>query len=294
MFYSDKILKKSGGALYKFFMVLVLSGIISCGAPQLDEDFLREEGEPGASDSFIAEEIPDSSVIKRIDSLNMEISGLENLFRKISDNDLTTRMDSLLREISEIKRNISTPVQKDVSKLDSLEKESLTQSVRIKELEKKIKNISDKRGVSLSHKSDVKNSFERAPSREINTFDDFNSNYDYAITLYNGKKYNEAYNVFSNLLNSRLRKPDLVDNIYFWMGECNFQKADYNNAINNFRNVLQVPKANKSEDALWKLGLANEKLNRIEDAREYFQRLIDSFPRSRYLNRAKAKLKILI
>ena len=275
-------------------VILLVMSLVSCGAPKLDDGFLREEGAPGYSDSFIAEEIPDSSVIKRIDSLNMEIAGLENLFKKVSDKDMVIRMDSLLQEISEIKRSISSPVQNDLSKLDSLEKESMTQSGRIKELEKKIKNISEKKGVALSQKNEVKNSFDKAPSNNINTFDDFNTNYDYAISLYNNKKYDEAYGVFSNLLNSRLRKPDLVDNIYFWMGECNFQKNNFNDAIANFKNVLSQPKANKTEDALWKLGLANEKNNRIEDAREYFQRLIDSFPKSRYLNRAKAKLKTLI
>ena len=112
--------------------------------------------------------------------------------------------------------------------------------------------------------------------------------------MYNAKKYDDAYSVFKNLLNSKLKKPDLVDNLYFWMGECSFQKADYRDAISQFKNVLQIPKANKIEDALWKLGLSNEKLNLIEEAREYLQRLIDSFPKSRYINRAKAKLKTLI
>jgi TolA-binding protein len=292
MKFTIKILKQIDKALY--FVVVAMVIFFGCGAPKLDDDFLREETETNGSDNFIAEEIPDSSVIRRIDSLNVEISGLENLFKKISDKDMSERMDSLLREISEIKRSISSPVQKDRTKLDSLEKESLVNSNKIKELEKKIKSISEKKGVTLSQKSEVRSSFDRAPSKEINTFDDFNSNYDYAITLYNNKKYDEAANVFSNLLNSRLRKPDLIDNIYFWLGECSFQKNNFSDAISNFKNVLLQPKANKAEDALWKLGLTNEKMNRVEDAREYFQRLIDSFPKSRYLNRAKAKLKTLI
>ena len=115
MFRIKKILGPFG---VLFFLILLLAA--GCGAPKLDDDFLREEG--GSSDSFIAEEIPDSGVIKRIDSLNSEIADLESLFRKISDKDLVSRMDSLLREINEIKRNISTPVQNDYSKLDSLEK----------------------------------------------------------------------------------------------------------------------------------------------------------------------------
>jgi TolA-binding protein len=292
MNFKIKIFKHIDSALY--LAAIILTIVVGCGAPKLDEDFLKEETDTSGSDNFIAQDIADSSVIRRIDSLNIEISGLESLFKKISDKDLGSRMDSILREISEIKRSISSSMQKDLTKLDSLEKESLTHSNRIKELEKKIKNISERKGVALPQKNEVKNSFDRAPSNEINTFDDFNTNYDYAITLYNNKKYDEAANIFGSLLNSRLRKPDLIDNIYFWLGECAFQKNNFNDAINNFKNVLSQPKANKAEDALWKLGLTNEKTNHIEEAREYFQRLIDSFPKSRYINRAKAKLKTLI
>jgi len=274
--------------------IFILFFIFGCGAPKLDDDFLREEGEPGSSDSFIVEEIPDSSVIKRIDSLNLEIASLENLFKRISEHDLLLKIDSLLKEINEIKRNVSVPFQKDYSKLDSLEKESLNQSNKIKKLEEKIKSISEKKGITVPKSDKNQASSIKTNSDEINTFDDFNTNYDYALSLYNQKRFDEALKIFSNLLNSRLQKPDLIDNIYFWMGECSFQKNDLDNAINNFKNVLAQPKSNKSEDALWKLGLIYEKLNKIEEAREYFQRLIDTFPKSRYLNRAKNKLKTLI
>jgi TolA-binding protein len=78
------------------------------------------------------------------------------------------------------------------------------------------------------------------------------------------------------------------------MGECCFQNNNFNEAISNFKNVLAQTNANKTEDALWKLSLSYEKVEKIEDAREYLYRLIDSFPKGRYTDRAKSKLITLI
>ena len=280
---------------FKTGLLLLVSFILlSCGAPKLDDDFLYDESLNRSSDNFIAEALLDTDNLNRLDAINSEVTGFEDLYKRASNKELVAIMDSLLREISEIKRNISSPIQADHDKLDRYEKENLAQAKKIKELENRIKTISQNNGLNLSQTNSVKSSFDKAPSKEINTLDDFNTNYDYGISLYNSKKYNEAYTVFLNLLNSRLKKPDLIDNIYFWMGECSFQTNNFNDAIKNFQSVLTQPNANKIEDALWKLALSYEKVNKIEDAREYLYRLIDSFPKGRYTERAKSKLEVLI
>jgi TolA-binding protein len=278
---------------FKTGLLLLASLIImSCGAPKLDDDFLYDEHLNRSSDNFIAEALLDSNFLNRIDAINSEVTSFEDLYKRASNKELVAIMDSLLKEISEIKRNISSPV--DHAKLDRYEKENLAQAKKIKELENRIKAISQNSGLNLSQTNEVKNSFDKAPSKEINTIEDFNTNYDYGISLYNKKKYKEAYTVLLKLLNARLKKPDLIDNIYFWMGECSFQTNNFTDAIKNFQSVLVQPDANKTEDALWKLALSYEKINKIEDAREYLYRLIDSFPKGRYTERAKSKLDVLI
>jgi TolA-binding protein len=282
--------------IYKLLALLFPFSFIflSCGAPKLDDDFLYDESLNRSSDNFIAEALPDSNFLNRIDAINFEVSNFENAYRNPSNRELVTILDSLLKEVSELRRSVISPIQVDYDKLNKYEKENLAQAKKIKELENRIKTISQNTGLPLSQKNEVKSSFDKAPSKEINTLDDFNTNYDYGISLYNKKKYNEAYSVFLNLLNSRLKKPDLIDNIYFWMGECCFQTNNFNEAILNFQNVLTQPKANKIEDALWKLSLSYEQTKNVEAAREYLFRLIDSFPKGRYTEGAKSKLKLLI
>jgi TolA-binding protein len=291
----EKKKSKLSGLLFLFwFSVLFSFVVLGCGAPKLDDDFLYDENLTRSSDNFIAEALLDENSLYRIDAINSEISSFETAYRNASNKELVSKMDSLLKEISEIKRSISSPIQTDHAKLDNYEKENLNQAKKIKELENRIKTISENSGVTLSQNSEMKSSFDKAPTKEINTLDDFNANYDYGISLYNKKKYDEAYSVFLNLINSRLKKPDLIDNIFFWMGECCFQTNKFNDAISNFRNVLTQPNANKVEDTLWKLALSYEKINKIEEARESLHRLIDSFPKGRYTERAQSKLKILI
>ena len=299
---ADKMPNLPRKKIFKVLSLLFLSSFVflfslaasGCGAPKLDDDFLYDESLTRSSDNFIAETLLDENSIDRIEAINSEISGFEAAYRNASNKELVIKLDSLLKEIGEIKRSFTSPVQTDHDKLGKYEKENLEQAKKIKELENRIKTISENSGVRLSQSNEMKSSFDKVPSKEINTLDDFNTNYDYGISLYNKKKYDEAYSVFSNLINSKLRKPDLIDNIFFWMGECCFQTNKFNDAISNFKSVLTQLNTNKAEDTLWKLALSYEKVNKIEEARESLYRLIDSFPKGRYNERAQSKLKLLI
>jgi TolA-binding protein len=217
------------------------------------------------------------------------MTAFEGMVHKFSDKEFQVKIDSILKDLMEIKRNFSTPVLVDKNnkneRLDAIEKKDIELSKRLSKLEKKIKDFSNKV---------VAESSPKTPSKVINTFDDFNANYDLGINQWKARKYDDAINTFQNLLGSRLQKPDMVDNLYYWLGECYFGKGEYKRCIEDFKKVLSIPKADKVDDSLMMIGLSNEKLNNIEDAREAYQRLIDSYPKSRQVKKAKAKLKNLI
>jgi TolA-binding protein len=212
----------------------------------------------------------------------------------LSETELIKKIDSIQKDLAEIKRNISSPLLYDkTEKKDSLVDHSMDLSKRIENVEKKLKSLSGKKGTTLTRKDDKKQE-KKLDLKEINTFDDFNTSYDYAINLFKLRKYDEAIITFENLLHARLQKPELIDNIFYWIGECHYAKGKYEPAIENFQKVLSVPRANKIEDALMMMGLSYEKLNKIEEARESYQRLIDTQPKSRFIPKAKEKLKRLI
>ena len=58
----------------------------------------------------------------------------------------------------------------------------------------------------------------------------------------------------------------------------------------DFEKVFTFPKSNKNPDAQFKLGLCYLRLGDREKAREEFQRLLDVYPKSAYVNRAQQHL----
>jgi tol-pal system protein YbgF len=271
--------------IFIFAITIIIS---SCSAPQYDEDFLKDD-EANSYENLIIHPGIDSTMALKIDTLSRQMTSLENTVQKSSDKESQQKIDSILKDLMELKRNFSTPVVVDKTekngKIDALEKKDIEISKRLSRLEKKIKDFSNK--VS-------KEQTAKAPSTVINTFDDFNANYDLGINQWKSRKYDDAINTFQNLLSARLQKPDMMDNIHYWLGECYYGKGEYKRSIDNFKKVLTYPKADKVDDTLMMIGLSNEKLNNIEDAREAYQRLVDTYPKSRQAKIAKSKLKGLI
>jgi TolA-binding protein len=268
-----------------YFVLLFGFIYLNCSAPKLDDDFLKEE-ENSYFDNTIVQPGIDSTLNLKMDTLGYQIANIEKMVNnnKVSESDVAKKIDTLQKDLSEIKRNLSAPVI--ANKIETLDSTDLELSKKINNIEKKIKEISTKKNIPTPA--------AKIPSKNINTFDDFNSNYDYGIRLFNEKKYDEAIQIFQNLLGAKLRKPDLIDNIYYWLGECFFSKGKYETSIDNFSKSINIPNANKTDDCLMMIGAANEKLDKIEAAREAYQRLVDTQPKSRYIKKAKSKLKSLI
>jgi tol-pal system protein YbgF len=279
------ITKFRDNLLFVFTFALIIS---SCSAPQYDEGFLRDD-EANSYENLIIHPGIDSTMTLKIDTLSQQMNSLNNTVHKFSDQEFQRKIDTILKDLMEIKRNYSTPIVIDKTekngKIDALEKNDIEISKRLSRLEKKIKDISNRTSKEQTAKT---------PSTVINTFDDFNANYDLGISQWKSRKYDEAINTFQNLLSARLQKPDMMDNVHYWLGECYYGKGEYKRSIDNFKKVLTYPKADKIDDTLMMIGLSNEKLNNIEDAREAYQRLVDTYPKSRQAQKAKSKLKGLI
>ena len=65
----------------------------------------------------------------------------------------------------------------------------------------------------------------------------------------------------------------------------------YQRAIIEFKKVFSFANTNKSDDAQFKLGLCHAALGDRKKAIDEFQRLIDYFPQSEYVERAKQFMK---
>jgi tol-pal system protein YbgF len=104
--------------------------------------------------------------------------------------------------------------------------------------------------------------------------------YEAALSLVHGRQYDRALEALAAFL---VKYPDhpYADNALFWRGECYFARGDWLHAAEQYEGVFtRFPAGNKAPDALLKLGMAQQKLGNPVKAREYYDRLAQSYPQS--------------
>jgi tol-pal system protein YbgF len=104
--------------------------------------------------------------------------------------------------------------------------------------------------------------------------------YEAALSLVNARQYDAALDALAAFL---VKYPDhpYADNALFWRGECYYAKGDYLHAAEQFEGVFtRFPAGNKAPDALLKLGMSRMKLGDPAKAKEYFDRLAQTYPQS--------------
>jgi tol-pal system protein YbgF len=116
-------------------------------------------------------------------------------------------------------------------------------------------------------------------------------NYRKAIILYGGNRMAEARAAFQQVFDAD-PSGDLADNALFWIGETYYSAGDYGNASRFYSRVSEdYADQNKAPDALFKLGLAQEKTGDLVLARTTWQEVIRRYPYSSPAASAKGALQ---
>ena len=130
------------------------------------------------------------------------------------------------------------------------------------------------------------------------------AHYDFAKRLFDDKKFADAAEAFDLFLTRHAKVKDLVDNAAFWKAESFYQLASaapdkagkekaYKQAILSYQRVLESPSSEKGDGALFKIGLAFEALGFDEEARVFYDELLQKYPKSPLAKEAKKRLKAL-
>lgn len=110
--------------------------------------------------------------------------------------------------------------------------------------------------------------------------------------LKNGK-YDDAIRGFRSML-EQWPQGRYADNAWYWMGEANYVKRDYNAALSSFQSLVdRFPASPKLADSLVKVGLCQIELKRTTEARATLQRVTRDFPNTNAANLARQKLEQL-
>lgn len=117
--------------------------------------------------------------------------------------------------------------------------------------------------------------------------------YDHALSMFKNRDYQGAMEMFMQMLEVGV-SDDLADNAHYWIGECLNGMRKYNEAIEHFNHVFGYKVSEKRDDAQLMIANCYARTGNSAQAKAEYQKLIDNYPTSEYVQRAKdsmAKLK---
>ena len=113
--------------------------------------------------------------------------------------------------------------------------------------------------------------------------------YQSGLRTFNNRQYDKAIAIFSNMLKD-YPKGEYSDNARYWIGECYYAKGDFASGITSFNHVFDTRNSSKADDAQFKLGLCYLKMGQPAMAKEELRKMVDRYPASEYVARAKKYL----
>ena len=114
--------------------------------------------------------------------------------------------------------------------------------------------------------------------------------YEGAVAKTRSRNYRDAIGDLQMLLSSGI-KDDYADNCHYWIGESSFHLKEYSQAIQHFQQVQGYRFSEKNDDAQLMIARSYELLGDRSKARSEYQKLVDQYPTSEYVRRARTKLK---
>jgi len=120
--------------------------------------------------------------------------------------------------------------------------------------------------------------------------EEFKRIYIESLAYYQNAEWNKSLEGFDYLINTGNTNM-LLDNCQYWLGETYFKMKKYHNSIEEFNKVFLYMDSNKRDDSLYKLAKCYILLGDELKANEALVNLVDNYPNSEYVKKAKKILK---
>ena len=113
--------------------------------------------------------------------------------------------------------------------------------------------------------------------------------YDEALNLFRSRKYGDAASMLEGVLESG-SAGDLESNCHYWLGECSYAMKNYSGALDHLQKVFGYSKTSKKDDAQLMIANCYFAMGDKARAKAEYQKLIDKYPASPYVKRAKGRI----
>lgn len=117
--------------------------------------------------------------------------------------------------------------------------------------------------------------------------------YNMALSDYRNGNFDLAIDGFK-IYREQFPESPLIDNAQYWIGECYFSQRKFDEAIEEFNNlILNYPNGDKVPAAYLKKGMSLQELGKKEEALSVFKLLISKYPLSEETKLAQQKIREL-
>jgi len=114
--------------------------------------------------------------------------------------------------------------------------------------------------------------------------------YTASVNKFNTKAYRDVISEMQTLLNTGI-KDDYADNCHYWIGLSYFQLREHDAALEHFKQVMNYRYSEKRDDAQMMIARTYERMGNKEQSLMEYQRLIEMYPTSEYVGRARARVR---
>jgi TolA-binding protein len=116
--------------------------------------------------------------------------------------------------------------------------------------------------------------------------------YDIAFNHFKNRRFNEAVNLFNDIVNSDA-DPKIKSDSYYWLGESYFGMEQYGKAIDHFNKVSSAGANSKLDNAQMMIAECLIRSGQVVEAKTAFKELIAKYPDSSFVPRARKMLQQL-
>jgi TolA-binding protein len=195
---------------------------------------------------------------------------------ELSEEELAQQQDMQYRqrEVDSL-RSVTNSLR---AQLSDAEQNNRSLNARVVELERKLQEEMDKaKSVPAPASAAV-----QVPAANVS------GAYNDAMEKYKARKYEEALNLFTGVQEAASGK--VKSAATYWTGECLNGLKRYDDAITVFEDVVATKVSDKRDDAQYMLAHVYLRKKDSVKAKEAYQTLIDKFPTSEYVARAREEL----
>jgi tol-pal system protein YbgF len=200
-----------------------------------------------------------------------------------SADELQKQIDALKTENTDVKQKnlkLEDDVQKLTARVNDAEAKYAAEKDRADKAEEAARNAAAAQSMAETKKTEA---VETAMKTEIPM-----AAYEEALGAFKSKKYDDAAASFQKMLDDKV--PDeIADNCHYWIGESNFGKKKYSEAVTEFEAVMKYRRSEKKGDAQFMIAQCFERMGQKAKAKEAFEKVVKDYPTNAHVKKAKER-----